>query len=131
MHGEGEAREGSLPRSKPEHRVETLGDRSKDRDREREKERERDRDRERERDRDRDRERMKARDRDRGRDSDRERDRDDSDRDRDRIRDRGHRSKDSRKDLGVFSYLLLRSFTHQLLCSYSGMCNFNCMILHI
>lgn len=96
---EGGVKDDSFPKSKSEHRNETIGERNK--------EREKDRDRDRDRDRDWERERIKSRDRDRGRDSDREREREDSD--RDKARERRHRSKDGGKDSGLFVNLLSQS----------------------
>lgn len=95
---DGEEREESMAKPKPELRSEASVERSRDRDRERDKDREkeRDRDRDRERERDKDREKLKSR----GRDSDREREQDETERDRDKVKERSHRSKDKAKDPG-------------------------------
>ncbi|GAB4835881.1 Cyclin-L1-1 [Ancistrocladus abbreviatus] len=87
---EGEGRDDTGSRSKPDHRTEASGERSRDREREKERE-------------SRDRDRQKSRDRERRRDSDRERDRDETERDRDKLKERSHRSKDKAKDSGGHS----------------------------
>ncbi|KNA06184.1 hypothetical protein SOVF_183400 [Spinacia oleracea] len=94
---DGEGRDDSMVKSKPEIRTETSGERN----RETERDRDRDRDRVRDRERDRIRERQKSRDRERGRDSDRERERDDTE--REIAMERSHRSRDKTKDLGGHS----------------------------
>lgn len=78
MSTEGEAREESVPKSKPEHRTDVSGERMREREKER----------------------LKVRDRERGRDSDREREREDAERDRGKTKDRSRRSKDRGKDPG-------------------------------
>lgn len=100
---DGEGREDSIVKSKPELRTEISGERNREmeRDRDRDRDREKDRVRDRDRERDRNRERQKSRDRERGRDSDRERERDDTE--REIVKERSHRSRDKPKDLGGHS----------------------------
>ncbi|GAB2293247.1 Cyclin-L1-1 [Dionaea muscipula] len=88
LSSDGEGREDTGARSKPELRTEGLTERSKDRESE---------------GRERERDKQKSRDRDRRRDSDRERERDDSERDRDKVKERSHRSKDKPRDSGGHS----------------------------
>lgn len=111
---DGEGRDDSMVKSKPEIRTETSGERN----RETERDRDRDRDRVRDRERDRIRERQKSRDRERGRDSDRERERDDTE--REIAMERSHRSRDKTKDLGqYFSSLYFLNSCFFFIISYN------------
>ncbi|RWR81531.1 cyclin-L1-1-like protein [Cinnamomum micranthum f. kanehirae] len=79
MPNEGDGKEETAVKPKPDHRIDANGERHKERERER----------------------SKLRDRDRGRDTDREKEREkEQERERDKMKERSHRAKDKGKDSG-------------------------------